>query len=147
MRVKIACLVAVVVLVAGCASPNDDQPGGNQTSGTSGPPGSDVSETRVQYFNVTIVNRTFQPNNFAVASNKSIQFANPAAEVHGILIVDSNGAVIVDEDILPGRTLAVGNLGSAANVYRSEAGSYPLRCRYHSQTFHDGMSGLIQVTT
>ena len=83
-----------------------------------------------------------------INTTASVRFFNPTGELHSFYHVDPLGETLADEDIEPGDSVAVGNLGRVGHdtsPETSEEGTYPFRCRYHSDDFGQGMSGEIVV--
>jgi plastocyanin len=136
-----ACALAVVL--AGCAAPDEgttgtggggDGTGGNDTSGGGVGAGGNVSVGQ----SVAVRDNVFEPSNITASAGSSVRFANFGQAEHTITLQkQGDTSSFFDQEVAP---------GASVTVTFDHAGSYELRCRYHSTGFDSGMVGRVTVS-
>jgi plastocyanin len=148
----------MALLLAGCTSspdtiqpenpPETAPPYGGETSATNTTtteygnetePGDETSTSNetAGEADVVIIDNAFEPNETSVAAGGSLVFRNEGQSVHSVTIRGPGGETLSDADVEP---------AESTTVDFPEAGTYLLRCRYHSSDFQTGQTGVITVT-
>lgn len=142
-------LLAAAVALAGCTSPSptpapEGLPGDTGSTGANGtieepgttPPPDPGAEPVAA--NVSMVDNLYLPDALQVAAGSAVRFTNDGGADHTVtLLREGDPAEFADRDVEPGGETVVGFV---------EAGTYKLRCTYHSASYDDGpMIGRITV--